>query len=162
MTNPHDHYLESQILTASPQRLRLMLIQGALRQGQLTLEHWDRDAQLEAWEALARCRDIVEELLQSVRADASPLAKQVADLYVFLFQSLCEAQLNRNRQKVADVLRVLETESQTWQQVCEQAADVAPAAVETSARHIDGPHPFPAPPAAFSEALVGERFSIEI
>jgi flagellin-specific chaperone FliS len=38
----HDTYLASQVMTASPQRLRLMLIEGAIRFGRQAAEAWTR------------------------------------------------------------------------------------------------------------------------
>lgn len=131
MNNPQEVYLESQVLSANPQRLRLLLIEGALRFGRQALRQWEADQWDAASESLARCRDIVEELLQSIHAETSPLAKRVADLYLFLFQSLAESQIRRDQQPLTDVLGILESERETWRQVCEQEVDNTPSEVPT-------------------------------
>ena len=123
MSQPASTYLQTQILTATPQRLRLMLLEAAIRDADLTAQLWADEKYEQALEALIRCRDIVSELIAGIRPDASPLAQKVLGLYVFLFQALTEAQLSRDRQKLALVRRVLESERQTWQQVCQEQID---------------------------------------
>lgn len=132
MMQPTDAYLETQVLTASPQRLRLMLLDGSIRFADQTAQFWQEEKLDQGLESLIRCRDIIAELIAGIRPDASPLAQKVLGLYVFLFKALTEAQLSRDRQKLAHVRRVLEAERDTWQQVCRQLAEtpLVPAATE--------------------------------
>ena len=136
MSPPASTYLQTQVLTATPQRLRLMLIEAALRDADLTAERWANGQDEPALEALIRCRDVVSELIAGIRPDASPLAQKVLGLYLFLFQALTEAQLSHDRQKLATVRRVLLGERETWQQVCRELADSPPA---TAAAEIAAP-----------------------
>ncbi len=111
-------YLETQINTATPQRLRLMLIDGALRRAKEASQAWagpDPDA---AREPLSRCRSIVAELIAGIRSGSSSLADQVLGIYLFLFQELTEVQLRIDVARVEGVIRVLEEERTTWQEVC--------------------------------------------
>ncbi len=111
-------YLETQINTATPQRLRLMLIDGALRKAKEAAEASAGTNPGAAQEPLSRCRSIVAELIAGIRAGSSPLADQVLDIYLFLFQELTEAQLRQDMARVGGVIRVLEEERITWQEVC--------------------------------------------
>ena len=116
-----DAYLESLARTATPQRLRLMLIDGAIRFAHKALDSWDHDEQQAAvYDAIVRCRAIIMELYGSIQADASPVAKQVASIYFFLFRLLAEAPVSHDAQKMRDVIGVLEEERETWRQVCEK------------------------------------------
>lgn len=120
MHNARDAYLETHLLTATPQKLRLTMIEGAIRFARQTLVHWDQGRDEEAFESLLRCRGVVTELLAAIRPDGSEVARRVTALYVFLFQSLTESQIHRDRDKVDEVLRILEIERETWRQVCQQ------------------------------------------
>ncbi len=124
-SSAHDTYLETQVLTAPPQKLRLMLIDAAIRRARQTIEAWDKDRHEDAFEHLTRCRAIITELLGSIKKDDSRLSGTVAGIYVFLFQTLTEAQHRRDRQKLAEVIRVLEIERETWQQVCDRTRQAA-------------------------------------
>jgi flagellar protein FliS len=117
----HDAYLVAQIRTATPQRLRLMLIEGALRHARQVLQVWQGGALPEtAYHSLVRCRDIVTELYAVIKPDESPVARQVAQIYLYLFRLLAEASLTRDPQHVRDAVRVLEQERENWRQVCEK------------------------------------------
>lgn len=118
--SPSNFYLETQVLTATPQKLRLMLIEGAIRKARNTLACWEEEQYEAAFESLVRCREIVSELLGGNQDDSIPVARQMAAIYLFLFRTLIEAQFERSAEKVASVLRVLEVEQETWRQLCEQ------------------------------------------
>lgn len=123
LTDTREIYLETQVQTATLQKLRLMLIEGALRFARRTQSLWhagDCDAALES---LIRTRDIISELIAGVQTSASPLARQVHGLYVYQFSALTEAQQTRDEHQLAGVIRVLEEERETWRQVCEQLPD---------------------------------------
>lgn len=130
--SPHDIYLETQVTTATPQRLRLMLIEAAIRQARRALEFWEAGRETDALDALTRCREIVGELLAGVKEAASPLAKQVLALYVFLLNTLTGAQFSRSREAVEAAIRVLEEDRQTWQLLCEREVNVPPQSAAAS------------------------------
>jgi flagellar protein FliS len=115
-----DAYLENQVLTATPQKLRLLLIGGAIRFAHAAIQHWEQGRNDEAMEAIIRCRGIVTELFSVVRPEGFEPATQAVSLYVFLFRELTEAQATRDALRVRDVIDVLEEERETWRQLCEQ------------------------------------------
>ncbi len=116
----HSSYLESKILTASPQRLHLMLIEGAIRFGRQAEEALRRGGEAEAATPLMRVIDIVGEMLASARANTSELNLNIADLYWFLFRRISEAKINADAAALAEAMRLLEFERQTWQLLCEK------------------------------------------
>jgi flagellar secretion chaperone FliS len=121
-------YLETQINTATPQKLRLMLIEGAIRYGQQAIDFWQQGRGEDGLSALMRCQAIVAELLGGVREDGTPLTRQVIDIYVFLALQLNEAELHADPQRIEEVIRVLQEDRQTWQELCYQLPE-APQAV---------------------------------
>jgi flagellar protein FliS len=120
MNDYRNTYLETQINTATPQKLRLMLIEGAIRYGQQAIEFWQQGRGEDGLSALLRCQAVVAELLGGVREDGSPLTRQVIDIYVFLALQLNEAEMNADPQRIEAVVRVLQEERQTWQELCLQ------------------------------------------
>ena len=115
-------YLETQIATAAPQQLRLMLIEGALRLARRTADAWREERRDEALDTLIRCRSIITELISGIRAGSSQLADKVLGIYLFLFQELTEAQLRRDASRMDGIIRVLEEERTTWQELCTGAS----------------------------------------
>jgi flagellar protein FliS len=120
LTDSRQAYLETQITTATPQRMRLLMIDGAIRFARQTLDRWRTGDDEPALESLIRCREVISELLAGVRLGESPLARQVGGIYVYLFSALTEAQQTRDQTQLAAVIRVLEEERQTWREVCER------------------------------------------
>jgi flagellar secretion chaperone FliS len=115
-------YLETEILTAPPQKLQLMMIEAAIRFGRRAAEHWQAGEDDRACEALIRAQNVVTELVNGLNRDESPeLARKMAAIYLFVFRSLMEASYQRDRKKLDDALGVLEVERETWRQVCQRA-----------------------------------------
>jgi flagellar protein FliS len=153
MQSAHTAYLETQIKTATPQKLRLMLIEAAIRESQQASDaHACGDA--EAWAVrLDKARDLVTELIAGIRPGPHPLAETARALYAFIFRALSEAQLLSDVQKVHEALRVLEEERITWQQVCEIAPEPPEVPATDDFRHqevVAAPADVQASPAGFS------------
>jgi flagellar protein FliS len=122
MSAQHSQYLESKVLTAPPQRLHLMLIEGALRFGRQAEDALRRGEAAAAGAALVRVLDIAGELVAGVRQQKTDLNQRLADLYWFVFCRVSEAKINADAAALAEAMRVLEYERQTWQLVCEKFA----------------------------------------
>lgn len=148
-----DSYLEMQINTASPQQLRLMLVEGAIRYGRRTIELWAERRPDEALESLIRCRGMVGELLAGVKDDGSALSRQVMDIYLFLFTALTESQMTRDAARLGAALRVLEEERATWQAVCRQMPGTPQALHLGAPREETAPFGLPQPSAAGSFSI---------
>jgi flagellar protein FliS len=135
-TAARENYLTTQVLTASPAKLQLLLLEGAIRHGRQAGDQWRTGNQEAAWQSLVRCRQIVTELLCGIKVDGTELTRRVRSVYAFVFRTLTEAQLERNEDKLADALRILELERDTWREVCLRQPEAAksPASQPADAR----------------------------
>src|SRR5262249_7593174 len=113
-------YLESKVLTAPPQRLHLMLIEGAIRFGRQADEALRRGDQIAAAGPLLRVLDIVGEMLVGVRENKTELTRKIADLYLFVFRCVSLAKINGDVAPLGEALNLLEFERQTWQMLCDK------------------------------------------
>lgn len=108
-------YLETQVLTASPERLHLMVVDAAVRfarKGEEALEAADYAT---ACSALDRSRSCVNELLAGVNSDPNPeLADRLRSLFLFVHGNLVRADLTHDARLVRDALSILETHRETW------------------------------------------------
>jgi flagellar protein FliS len=118
-THGNESHPDRQIGMASPQKLQLMLIEGAMRFANEAQRHWDEGRTEAAFESLSRCRRIVAELLDNVRPEMSAAARRATAVYLFLFQTLTDIRLHRQRKRIGEVLQILEAERHTWQLVCD-------------------------------------------
>ena len=111
-------YLETEVKTATPQKLRLLLIEGALRYAMQAQEKAVDDFAA-ATEPLLRCRAIVAELWSSVKDDNDELTRNVRSIYAFLLRALIDIRTTHDVDNLAKVIEVLSVERDTWQTVCQ-------------------------------------------
>ena len=118
-----ENYLASQITTASPERLHLLLLEAAFRhaeQMRWAIANGQRDI---ASTSGGRCREILTELLAWIKRDGGELPAQMRSIYMFMIRELTEAQLRFDLDKADGVIKVLVVELDTWRELCERAAD---------------------------------------
>jgi flagellar protein FliS len=113
-------YLESKVLTAPPHRLHLMLIEGAIRFGRLAEKELTAGNAAAASAPLIRMLDIVGEMLAGVRGNKTELNDKLATVYWYIFRRVSEATMESDATALAEVLKLLEFERETWQKVCEK------------------------------------------
>ena len=65
-----DEYLVTEVMTAPPQKLQLMLLDAVLRFAAKAKEHWQAGDNEAAGEALLRCQQIVSEIMAGIRPEA--------------------------------------------------------------------------------------------
>jgi flagellar protein FliS len=122
-TGPAGEYLRSRVMAASPQELRLMLLEGALkyvRQGREALERRDFEG---VFNGLTACRNIVTELLTSIRPEPNPdLADKVRSLYTYMYTLLVEGGHEKDLKKLDTVIQLLEYERETWSLLIQRLA----------------------------------------
>ena len=117
-------YIETEVMTASPQKLQLMMIDAAIRFAKRAKLHWEADEDEKACDVLIRAQQVMGELLGGLNREASPqLVGKIASVYVFVFRNLLEAALERDVDKIDGAIKVLEAEQETWRQVCQKLAD---------------------------------------
>ena len=106
---PDDQYLETQVMTASPLQLHLMVVDGAIRFAKHAMQALHESDIETAHSSLNKSRDFVSELIGGLRPDHAPeLVDRLKGLFLFVHRSLVNADLNRDPTQVADALKVLE------------------------------------------------------
>lgn len=114
-TNTANAYLRTKVLTAPPEQLRLMLLDGAIRFALQGREAMDRKDFEGIYNGVSQCRNIVFELMTSIGPDAEPsLANRVRTLYTYMYSRLLEASTERNPAKLDEVVELLSYERHTW------------------------------------------------
>jgi len=108
-------YLRTKVLTAPPEELRLLLLDGAIKfavQGRdgLVAKNFEM-----SFNGISQCRDIVVELMTTIAptVDAG-LAAKVRGVFSFLFTELTEASLEKNPARLDKVIDILQYERETW------------------------------------------------
>ena len=112
---PQAAYIATDLATATPQRLRLLLYDGAIRlcrEALVALD--DGDAKLAA-DRLRRAMRTVHELRDRVRGDGDcPQRDRFAELYEQVHRRLIEADFYRRREAVSETISLLSLRRLDW------------------------------------------------
>ncbi len=141
-TNP---YLQQEVMTVSPIRLRWMLVQRAEGLCGLVSKLWSEGKESESGQWLIRIREILCELLDGVIDPKNPVSKAVCDFYVYLLKVLTEVDQTHSPAKLQTLRDLLAIEAETWRLAVEKfdmetkGAPIAPPVQS----YVDGPHAIP-------------------
>lgn len=126
-------YLESKVLSASPEELLIMLLDGAIgfaQQGRQKMQEGDLAA---AHEFLIKAQRIAMELLSALRRDLLPeeLYRRLGGLYLFVYRRLVEANIRKKPELIGESLQILGHLKETFARAIEKnrQAGIMPQAV---------------------------------
>ncbi|MCL4221792.1 MAG: flagellar export chaperone FliS [Phycisphaerales bacterium] len=116
-------YLRTRVMSASPEELRLMLLDGAIKFAHQAREGLNTKNYELSFNGFSQAREIVLELINGIRDDAEPdLVNKVRGVLLFLYRELMEASFHKNVSKVDNVIKILEYERETWVLAMEKIA----------------------------------------
>jgi flagellar protein FliS len=110
-------YQQQSIMTAPPERLVIMLYDGAIRFFFQAAAALREDARATAFERLDRGEAIVDHLLATLDMSAGEVAQRLEGVYVFCKRLLLEARLDRDADKVDLVRSYLGDLREAWAQI---------------------------------------------
>jgi flagellar protein FliS len=116
--NMQENYLKNQVMSASPNKLIEMLLEGAvkrIRQGTLMIEN---ENMIKASEQIIRAQDIVMELRYSINTEVeSQIPQDLIDLYEYMYDRLVLANIDKDVTILAEVQNLLTELLDTWKQL---------------------------------------------
>ena len=108
-------YLANRVLSASPEELRLMLIEGAIRFARIGREGLARRDFEQWYNGMSQCQAILLELMTGLRPEIAPeLCGQLNALYTFMYRRLLDASSAKDPVLVDEVVELLEYDRQSW------------------------------------------------
>ncbi len=122
-TEASNPYFRTQVLTASPERLRLMLIEGGIRflrsgRDAMAARQWEK-----MHDAFTSARNIIVELSGSLRPEIAPeLCDKLASLYNYMLRLTIEGSFDKKPEKIDEAIRLLDYDRETWAMLIEKLA----------------------------------------
>jgi flagellar secretion chaperone FliS len=113
-------YKESSIMTAPPERLVVMLYDGAhrfLTQAAMAMRAADIAT---SNDRLQRAEAIISELNKTLDMSAGDIAERLRAIYLFSNRHLGEARIERSPEKIETVARLLGELRESWAQIAGQ------------------------------------------
>jgi len=133
------NYLRTQVLTATPEQLQMMLYDGAIRFAEqarpaLAAKNWEA-----SYLAISRAQKIITELTSSLRHDIAPeLCGRLASIYNFIYRKLVEANVDHKAEALDEAIKILKFQRETWEMLLKQLGRQKAA---DAARKLDVPAP---------------------
>ena len=113
--NPYARYQQNQVQTANPEKLILMLYDGAIKfLGQAKTALAEKDIE-KTNHFLGRTQNIIAELMSSLDMDYE-VSKSLFSLYDFMHHSLVQANIKKDLELVEEVQLMLLDLRDTWAQ----------------------------------------------
>jgi len=147
-------YLRTQVMTAGPLQLRMLLYDGALkfcRQGRAGLENEDFE---QSYGNISRAQNIVLELANSLDHSQAPeLCDRLAALYNYMYRQLVSANVQRDPATVDEVIELIDYERETWRQLMEKMGEESESQPPASTAGYAAPGPSTPPTAGQASTL---------
>jgi len=123
-TDINNKYLRTKVMTASPEELRLMLIEGAIRFARTGREGLVEKNYEKSFENISQCKAIVMELLNALRPEHDPeLCKNLSGLYTYMYRLLTEANIEHTLDPIDETIKLLEYDLETWKLLMQKMAE---------------------------------------
>jgi len=114
------------ILGASPLGLVRALYQGAIQAVRTARTALANGQIRERSAAISKACDIVQELTVSLDQQAGgDVAASLAELYVYIYKRLCDANIEQSDAPLAEVEKLLSTLQEAWSQLQEEQPEMA-------------------------------------
>lgn len=154
MSTGPNPYLKTKVLSASPEELRLMLFDGAIKFARQALGSLEKNDFEGSYNNLTRAQKIVMELSSSLDHKVDPeLTEKMAALYTFIYKLLVDANTQRVAEPINEAIQLLTYERETWSLLIAKVKGVpdtanAPLASSAGATPVAKPSPYGQTPGA--------------
>lgn len=115
MLNPYQQYANSQVNTAPPEELTLMLYKGTIKFISLAIRALDEKNFEQVNENIIRAQDIYSELLTTLNPEY-PISKELSRLYDFMLYLLREANVAKDKALMKQALELSREFTETWEE----------------------------------------------
>ena len=116
MQNAYAQYNNNKIMTASPAELTLMLYEGAIKFCNIAMDAIEKKDISKAHNNIVKVENIIEEFRASLD-HKYPVAEDFENVYAYLSKRLVEANIQKDREILEEVLEHLRTMRDTWKEV---------------------------------------------
>lgn len=121
MNNPYTKYKETQVGTASREKILLMLYEGAIRFSKLCKIAMENKDMNEKGKYIGKTLDIVFELKNTLDFKVAPeIANQLEGLYNYMIEELTNANIKNEVKLVDNVINVLTTLYTGWKEAVDK------------------------------------------
>ncbi len=118
------NYQESEIMTATPEKLTLLLYEGALKFMEQGRVHLTEKKLEEANNTLLRAQDIIQELMITLNMDYG-VSSGLYAMYDYILHCLTQANVEKNHTHLEGAIAFTKDLRDTWLQVMQQTKETS-------------------------------------
>jgi flagellar protein FliS len=144
--NASQKYIRDEILSASPQKLIVLLYGGAIKNLEEAKKHIHDEDPYHYTKHYTKAEAIIAELTGAVKTESNPeVGINLLRLYDYMYQALLDSHAKRDEEKLSSVIEMLRDMRNTWVQAIEKAedepvvSDSTPTATASAATNIAPP-----------------------
>ena len=125
-------YFRQKVMTASPEELRLLLIEGCIRFLKQGREAQGVRNYEKIYDNFTNARNILIELMSSLKHELAPeLCANLDAIYTYVFKRITEGSFEKSTTKIDEAIALMEYDRETWlllmEKLAEERAGTAPA-----------------------------------
>lgn len=115
-TNPYQTYQRISVSTADPTKIVIMLYEGAIKFMRQAIEHFEAGRRDDASERIKRALDIIHYLANTLDFEkGGEIAQNLSRLYDFARDTLAEANISGETEKIDAAIEILNSLLEGWQ-----------------------------------------------
>ncbi|SNB47026.1 flagellar export chaperone FliS [Geobacter sp. DSM 9736] len=115
MQTPYNQYQNTQVSTSSPEKIMLMLYDGALNFSKIALEMMAKGDRAGKGRFISKGQAIVGELMNSLNHEVGgEISRRLEQLYIYVIDQYLEANINNSPVPLENAIRILTILRDTW------------------------------------------------
>jgi flagellar protein FliS len=116
----NNDYLKTQVMSASPIKLIVMLYEGAIKNMKIAELAIEKQDIVQAHQQLRRAQDIIKELKNSVNAEVeSDVPEDLVKLYDYCYNQLVVANLTKDKYPIDNVIQIMSELLDSWRKLAQ-------------------------------------------
>lgn len=124
LSEPYQQYKFTQVQTASPERLVVMLYDGALANAEqgikaLEVKDWEKANHL-----IGKAQEMVVELMAALNLDTGEIARNLYKIYEYVRGRLVEANVRKEPAPLREVITLLGELKEAWAEISRRRSRV--------------------------------------
>jgi flagellar protein FliS len=120
MLTPFNQYQNTQVNTSSPERLLVMLYDGAINFTKIALDRMEKKDVAGKGKFIGKAQAIVSELMNTLNHEVGgEVSRRLEQLYIYIIDEYIAANINNSPRALENALRILTVLRDTWVEAIE-------------------------------------------
>lgn len=122
MLNAYTQYQNTQVISATPEKILVMLYDGAIRFSRIALDMMGKKDMAGKGVYISKALAIVSELMSTLNHEVGgDISRNLEQLYVYLIGEFTEANVNNSAQSLENAINILSILRSAWTEAIEVA-----------------------------------------